>query len=256
MNKVYISQEQAELIHSDEEILAHYGVKGMRWGVRKERVYSNNILRKMQVRQQIVEKAWQDATKGMSKAKAYGIYFFLGKNLGAKAINSAKARREDPKKAIKKETKILRKRISEDFARKSEAVFKAHEAQFTKQYGKNSGLKNAFTKSGRAKNAKYVDAYTNSLSKRMEGLLNNIANGHLAGSNYQISNVKGFNDFLPSFEITQVGSDLEHAATPRGPQRSWKLEFVKDSGGSIIGLKISDDFVNIPDEEFSFMDGD
>lgn len=37
LNKVYISKEKAELIHGEETALAHFGVKGMKWGVRKER---------------------------------------------------------------------------------------------------------------------------------------------------------------------------------------------------------------------------
>lgn len=46
-NKVYLTKEQAELIHGEEKTLTHFGVKGMKWGVRKERGSFKNEAQKI-----------------------------------------------------------------------------------------------------------------------------------------------------------------------------------------------------------------
>lgn len=205
-SEVELRRLNAKLQHEDipEDELAHFGVMGMKWGVRKgssdsggNSIRSKNILQKAKDALDKPDKDFAEATKGMNKAKAVGIYMALGPYWGAKAINAAKAKAANPKEIVKKETKILRKKIEKDFDAKVDSEFKAHEAEFKAKYGKTklSHLKNTPENNARA------DAYSSMLTKRMEKILTDSATTHLAGTKYGIREVKGFNDFLPDYEI-------------------------------------------------------
>jgi hypothetical protein len=206
----------AKLQHEDipEDELAHFGVMGMKWGVRKDTSGSSGsgkVSGLKRVANKIFynkedEKNWQDATKGMSGIKKFGIEATLGRYWGAKAINKAKAKNADPKEIVKKETKALRKKIASDFGKKSDAELAAHEAEFKAKYPKETAraeFKRFLTsKEGRAKNVEMANVYSDMLTKRMEKMLNEVAADNLAGTKYKIKSVQGFNDWLPDFEIT------------------------------------------------------
>lgn len=200
---------QHEYISEDE--LAHYGVMGMRWGVRNDRGGASfsgkaiGILKKAKENYQKPDRDFIEASKGMSKLKAAGIYLLLGPRWGAKAINASKAKSADPKEIMKKETRTLRKKITSDFGKRSDAELAAHEAEYKAKYPRETaraGLKRAFTAEGRAKNVKMSNEYSSMLTKRMEKMLNEVAADNLAGTKYKITSVKGLDDWLPDFEIT------------------------------------------------------
>lgn len=211
---VELRRLNAILEHKDiqEDELKHFGAMGMHWGVRKSsssgsdsngssKIRYRDIPRLIKEDEARLNKNWDDAIKGMPKAKVAGIYMLLGKKWGAEAINKAKAKAADPKEIVKKETKALRKSISREWAKKSDAEFAAVDAQFKAKYGKQP-LKDLAKKSGREEAVKRGDIYTKMLTRRMEESLNEIASKQLANTNYKITNVKGFNDFEPEFEIT------------------------------------------------------
>ncbi|GEM_PF-2884058 len=216
-SSIELRRLNAKLQHEDisENELAHFGVMGMRWGVRNGSAelssggskggglkrLANKILFTKED-----EKNWQDATKGMSALKKVGIETLLGRYYGTKAINAAKAKAADPKEIVKKETRILRKKITSDFGKRSDAELAAHEAEFKAKYPKETalaGLKRGLTsKEGRAKNVEMGKVYSDMLTKRMEKMLNEVAADNLAGTKYKIKSVQGLDDWLPDFEIT------------------------------------------------------
>jgi len=217
---VELRRLNAILKHKDvsEEELMHYGVMGMKWGVRKGSSESSSGGSKGGGLKRLAdkifwtkedEKNWQDATKGISTLKKVGIEALLGRYYGTKAINAAraaKAKGADPKEIVKKETKALRKKIALDFSKRSDAELAAHEAEFRAKYPKAVGLaalkRGLTSKEGRAKNLEMGKVYSDMLSKRMEKMLNEVAGDNLAGTKYKIKSVQGSDDWLPTFEIT------------------------------------------------------
>lgn len=210
---VELRRLNAILKHKDisEEELMHYGVMGMKWGVRKGPSDSSSsskvsTFRKIFPTDKKIADDWREASKGVSKGKQVAILALLGPRWGAKALNDAKAKAADPKEIVKKETRTLRKKIALDFSKRSDAELAAHEAEFRAKYPKETalaGLKRGLTsKEGRAKNLEMSKVYSDMLSKRMEKMLNEVAGDNLAGTKYKIKSVQGSDDWLPTFEIT------------------------------------------------------
>ena len=191
-------------VYSPEE-LAHFGVIGMKWGVRKDR----------------------------------------GSDGSSSAHQKANA---------KKEMKTLRRKIIKDFSKRSDAELAAHEKEFKAKYGKQP-LKTLFSKEGREENRKRSAKYTEMLTSRMEKMLNDVAKDSLAGTNYKITAVKGFNDFQPEFIITNGTDYVKHSSIHilEHADISWKMDVEWDDDGFVKSMNIPEDFLDIKDEEVAFV---
>ena len=249
-------------VYSPEE-LAHFGVMGMRWGVRKGATSSgttvngkavnaakevNNFLTKP-------DRDFMEAAKTTSKAKAALIYTAMGPHFGAKYLNSQAAKAKTPEakaKAAKKEMKVLRNKIIDDFAKRSDAELAAHEREFRTKYGRQP-LKTIATKEGRQLNRERAAKWSEMLTSRMEKMLNDVAKDNLSGTNYKITNVQGFNDFTPTFIITNGKDSVKHSDILEHADISWKMDVEWNEDGTIKSMNIPEDFLDIKDEEVAFV---
>ena len=244
-------------VYSPEE-LAHFGVRGMRWGVRKDRDSDgsrsarqkevNNFLTKP-------DRDFMEAAKGVSKGKQLLIYTALGPHFGAKYLNSQKAKANTPEekaKAAKKEMKVLRRNIINDFARRSNAELAAHEKEFSTRYGRQP-LKTIFSKEGRQKNRERANKWSEMLTSRMEKMLNDVAKDNLSGTSYEINSVVGFNNFVPEFVITNGKDSVRHSDILEHADISWKMDLELDEEGFLKSMKIPESFLDIQDEEVAFV---
>lgn len=241
-------------VYSPEE-LAHFGVMGMRWGVRNGRSSGGSGGVKGAIKKTVdfIEKPRRDfdkAAEGMSYIKRDLIARALGYHFGAKYINAQKAKADSPEgkaKAAKKEMKAHREKIVKEFDKRSEAVLSSHEKEFKAKYGKD-----AF-KVPRAERIKRNDEWSKSLTSKMEKMLNDVAAEQLAGSNYKVTAVKGFNDFAPEFIITNGKDSIKHSDILAHADISWKMDVEWGDDGFVKSMKIPEDFLDIKDEEVAFV---
>ena len=259
-------------VYSPEE-LAHFGVRGMRWGVRKDRDSGGSggsgfQLRKSSPVGKVVtgvkevnnfltkpDRDFMEAAKGVSKGKQLLIYTALGPHFGAKYLNSQKAKANTPEekaKAAKKEMKVLRRNIINDFARRSNAELAAHEKEFSTRYGRQP-LKTIFSKEGRQKNRERANKWSEMLTSRMEKMLNDVAKDNLSGTSYEINSVVGFNNFVPEFVITNGKDSVRHSDILEHADISWKMDLELDEEGFLKSMKIPESFLDIQDEEVAFV---
>ena len=259
-------------VYSPEE-LAHFGVRGMRWGVRKDRDSGGSGGSGFQLRKSSpVGKAigaakevnnfltkpdrdFMEAAKTTSKAKAALIYTAMGPHFGAKYLNSQAAKAKTPEekaKAAKKEMKVLRNKIIDDFAKRSDAELAAHEREFRTKYGRQP-LKTIATKEGRQLNRERAAKWSEMLTSRMEKMLNDVAKDNLAGTDYKINSVQGFNDFTPTFIITNGKDSVKHSDILEHADISWKMDLELDEEGFLKSMKIPESFLDIKDEEVAFV---
>jgi hypothetical protein len=235
------------LIHSDDEesVLAHFGVRGMKWGVRKasDSDGGNSSGSQGGSGKKSVEEDWHEATKGMSAGKKFAIGMALGPYLGAKFVNKQKQDASDPVKVMKKEKKALSNKIVKDFDKEMETE-KPWDS-INKEYKAKYGSKLKW-------NDDQAEEYSKAMTKKTEDILNSVATKHLAGTNYKITQIEGFNDFLPDFQLTQV-TDLEHSALQhaKANERSWVLETEFDSDNFVTGFKFPAEFFEVDEEDLA-----
>ena len=214
-------------VYSPEE-LAHFGVMGMRWGVRNGGSGSGG-----------------SGSSGFQLRKSSPV----GKVVGA-------ANKVKDFKAAKKEMKAHKEQIMSAFAKKSDKELAIHEKEFKAKYGNQSlktSLKNLGSKAAREANIKRANDYSNMLTKRMEKLLNDVAKENLAGTNYKITAVKGFNDFQPDFIITNGRDSVKHSDILEHADISWKMDVEWGDDGFVKSMNIPEDFLDIKDEEVAFV---
>lgn len=254
-------------VYSPEE-LAHFGVMGMKWGVRKSSGSEGSggsgfKLRKSSPVGKAVgaakgvkdflekpDKDFAEASKGVSRGKAALIYTAMGPHFGAKYLNSQKAKASSPEakaKAAKKEMKAHREKIANEFDKKSGALLSAHEKEFKAKYGRNPFNVN------RQERIKRNNEWSKSLTSKMEKMLNDVAKENLAGTNYKVTAVKGFNDFTPEFIITNGRDYVKHSDILEHADISWKMDVEWGDDGFVKSMNIPEDFLDIKDEEVAFV---
>jgi len=234
-------------VYSPEE-LAHFGVMGMRWGVRKDRGSDGSSS---------AHQKKLDNKRVAAIEKGTGFRSAHQKALDKKFVESVKKKNQvddekSLKKAAKKEMKAIRGKIVTDFARRSDAELAAHEREFTAKYGKQP-LKTIFSKEGRQQNRARNEAYTKMLTSRMEKMLNDVAKTNLDGTNYKITAVQGYNDFVPEFIITNGRDYVKHSDILEHADISWKMDVEWGDDGFVKNMKIPEDFLDIKDEEVAFV---
>ena len=253
-------------VYSPEE-LAHFGVMGMRWGVRKDRssggIRSAHQKKLDNKKVELIERAERQAAGGLrpGEKKVTGFRSAHQKALDKKFVESVKKKNQvddekSLKKAAKKEMKAIRGKIVTDFSRRSDAELAAHEKEFKAKYGNQSlktSLKNLGSKAGREANIKRSNDYSNMLTKRMEKMLNDVAKTHLDGTNYKITAVQGFNDFAPDFIITNGTDSVKHSDILEHADISWKMDVEWGDDGFVKSMNIPEDFLDIKDEEVAFV---
>lgn len=245
------SLEDNEDENSDEnedadESLAHFGVRGMKWGVRKAvgdaagkvssgvKKYSDHLKK--------TDEDWKNAGKGMPSLKKSAIGAALGPYWGAKAIKRMESKA--PEKALKKEMKNASKTINKEYNKKiygKDGVLAKVNRENQAKFGKN-------LLGSKAQN----DDWYKQLAKQSEKAFNDTVKETLGSSNKFkiVITDKQTGDAAPGFKLVPNDSpDVKHSFLMHAKLNELKINAEFDSSGLVKKFDIPENFYDLLEEE-------